>query len=338
MLIILDQHEPKYGHRIDKIFSHNDTQLSSTLLLPEGNGPFPLMVFIHGDGPTNRWGNDGYIPVMNQFLKNGVACLSWDKAGVEESSGNWLDQTMRDRAEEVTQAIKSIRSNQYIDSENIGVIGFSQGGWVLSELAGMDADINFMIAVGVAINWQSQSQYLLEKRMSLQGFDQDQIHRVQQYEGDLIDNVLLPQAPYHEYLSAMRQKTPSEGALNEPMSNDRYQFVLHNLNADMENGLSQVDVPFLGIFGQADLNVNVQESVSKISQIFEQSKHQNYQLKVIPNATHSLLNADYYNFQTYQEWSTLAQISYLLEGPDAFADGFLDLLTEWTMSVTQSGD
>ncbi|OZG75177.1 hypothetical protein BTA51_01980 [Hahella sp. CCB-MM4] len=331
-LDVLDQHELHDAERIDLQFPHQDDHLSATLLLPEGNGPFPVVVFIHGDGPTDRFADGGYIPIMNNLLRNGIASFSWDKAGVGQSSGHWLEQTMADRANEAAQAISLLKHQEKVG--NIGVLGFSQGGWVLSQLAENKADYDFMIAVGVAVNWQRQSEYLQQQRMLHSGFSNDQIDTVRQYERRVIQDILLPQAPYNEYLAFMEHNPPPSGAYAEPMSQSRYQFVARNLKVDMELGLAQIKVPFLGIFGDSDLNVDVRESLAAITKAFNTTGHQEYQLSLLPNATHSMLKADSYNFQTTSQWTTMAQLNYLLEGEDAFAEGFFDLLVNWIHGIS----
>ena len=333
-LAILDQHELKFGKRIDTHFDYQGTTLGASLLMPEGEGPFPVVIFIHGDGPADRFAHDGYVSIMNTFLAQGIACLSWDKAGVGQSSGNWLGQTMQDRADEAVQALQLLKQNPSIIQDKIGAIGFSQGGWVLSQLAADNADLNFMIAVGVAVNWQRQSEYLQRRRMQQSGFDNAQIEIVREYGRRMDQQVFIPQRPYSDYLAYLENHPPPEGALAGPMSEARYQFVTQNIQVDMEAGLQQLRIPFLGIFGEQDANVDVKESINILRRTFSDSGHPDYRLELIPNATHSLLRADTYNFQTSAEWSKIAQLSYLLEGSSAFAEGFLDLLADWARAIT----
>ncbi|ETZ88002.1 hydrolase family protein [Mycobacteroides abscessus MAB_030201_1075] len=57
--------------------------LQATLALPkDGNGPFGLVVFIHGDGPADATRDGFYKPIWESFAKAGYASLSWNKPGI----------------------------------------------------------------------------------------------------------------------------------------------------------------------------------------------------------------------------------------------------------------
>ncbi|MFC8760044.1 alpha/beta hydrolase family protein [Streptomyces sp. NPDC057193] len=80
--------------------------LHAVLALPErGEGPFPLVVFVHGDGPVDATHDGFYRPMWESFARAGYASLSWNKPGVGGAPGDWLDQTMEDRAREAAAAI-----------------------------------------------------------------------------------------------------------------------------------------------------------------------------------------------------------------------------------------
>ncbi|MEM1270723.1 MAG: hypothetical protein AAGI08_11835, partial [Bacteroidota bacterium] len=67
--------------------------LSGTLLLPDGDGPFPVAVIHAGSGPTDRDGNSAMMPGKNNSLRylaealaaEGIATYRYDKRGVGAS-------------------------------------------------------------------------------------------------------------------------------------------------------------------------------------------------------------------------------------------------------------
>ncbi|MBU6954984.1 S9 family peptidase [Hahella sp. HN01] len=338
VLGILDQHSLKYAQRSDFTFSYGGEQLGATLLTPEGDGPFPVLAFVHGDGPVDRFANGGYVAIMNRLLERGVACLSWDKQGVGESSGDWLSQSMPERADEVKAGIAALRRQAGVDISAVGVIAFSQGGWVLSELAkgaGGGADVDFMVAVGVAINWRRQSLYLQRQRMLGEGYSEEQIATALAFSEKSDRYLSQNHLTYDQYLAWLRNSAPPAGVLTEPMSPERYRFVMRNMQADMSAGLVRVKVPFLGLFGEKDRNVDVQESIQTIDGAFQSSSWRDYQLKLFPGATHSLLKANYFDFQTPAEWTASAEAMFLTLGPDAFVEGFLDALGDWVTATSK---
>ncbi|ABC31039.1 Hydrolase of the alpha/beta superfamily [Hahella chejuensis KCTC 2396] len=338
VLGVLDQHSLKYGRRTDFTFPYDGQRLGATLLTPEGDGPFPVVVFLHGDGPVDRFANGGYVAIMNRLLERGVACLSWDKQGVGESSGDWLAQSMRERAGETVAGVKALRGQAGVDVGAVGVMAFSQGGWVLSELARGQADIDFMVAVGVAVNWRRQSLYLQRERMLRQGYSKEDIATALEFSEKADRYLAQNNLSYDQYLAWLRNSAPPAGVLTEPMSPERYRFAMRNMQADMSAGLARVNVPFLGLFGDKDRNVDFQESMRTIDSAFHSSNWRDYQLTLFPGATHSLLKAKYFDFQTPSEWTSSAEAMFLVLGPDAFVEGFLDTLGDWVVARSKDAE
>ena len=60
----------------------------------DGSSQGSITALVHGDGPSGRTAGDGYNPLINALLDRGIAVASWDKPGIGESGGNWLDQSM----------------------------------------------------------------------------------------------------------------------------------------------------------------------------------------------------------------------------------------------------
>ena len=75
--------------RIEEItFQSGEFKLVGDLRLPEGTGPFPVVLFVHGDAPTaNRTLFGMYLPIMERMLRAGYAVFSWDNPGAGESTG-----------------------------------------------------------------------------------------------------------------------------------------------------------------------------------------------------------------------------------------------------------
>lgn len=157
-------------------FEFADSQLAAALILPKNHSPpYPVVVFVHGDGalPYDAYGY--YQPLWNHLAKQGVASFSWDKAGVGGSRGNWLYQSMEDRADEVIAAIDYLRTLKAVNTDHIGLMGFSQAGWVLPLVSARSAYPDFMVSVSGAINWLEQRDYLTRNRLSKEGFSETEI-------------------------------------------------------------------------------------------------------------------------------------------------------------------
>ena len=92
------------------------------------------------------------------------------------SAGNWLDQSMQDRAAEAMAAYLRVRSEPGVDAAKVGFLGYSQAGWVLPIVASR-AQPAFTVIIGGAVNWRDQGAYYTRKRLQAQGVAADEIER-----------------------------------------------------------------------------------------------------------------------------------------------------------------
>lgn len=309
----LDQMSLKADQIIDMTFT-SDHDLKGSLYLPKEDGPYDVVFFIHGDGPANRTLDGNYHFIMNALLDAGYACFSYDKAGIGHSSGNWLDQTMKDRAREVLEGLSVIRET--VDVKSIGVLAFSQGGWVTSELALMDAKLDFYMVIGGAIDWMDQHIYYETQYAKRMGYSEEETINYLDYIKTGDD--FISANDYEGYL-----KHVTSHDYEEPMSKERFNFAYLNHEANSRQGISKIQVPFLGLFGEQDLNVHVKESISVYKEEFEMISKTNYELHLIPNATHALLDS------AYNEKSDDLFLHAFLKGDGIYAEGVFELMVNW---------
>ena len=316
--------------KIEEIeFNHGSDLLSGNLYLPKGEGPFSVVIFLHGDGPANRDGNGMYNIMFNAFLDKGIACFAYDKPNVGKSTGNWLAQTMADRAGEALQARQILRARN--DLNKIGYIGFSQGGWVISELALLDPGIDFMVLVSGAIDWLEQKDYLETTRLLNQGLTEEEIRVYQGYSSQ-IDN-LIRAGDYQEYVDYINQLQQTSNLYNKALlERERFFFVHLNLESNATEGIRAISCPFLGIFGEKDQHVNVLKSVAVYSSILQNVGNQNYQICLFKDATHELLKKEYKPIT--QGGFTGKHIKAFFKGKGIYTDGFLDKLGDWTAELS----
>lgn len=95
-------------------FQHGDNMLVGDLNLPAGPAPYPAVVIVHGSGAASRhdWAIGGGRTIRDEFLHRGFATLVWSKPGVDESTGDYLKQTMALRAEEVAAGMTHISERE----------------------------------------------------------------------------------------------------------------------------------------------------------------------------------------------------------------------------------
>ena len=124
------------------VFYSGAFKIVGDLRLPEGRGPHPVVVFVHGDGPNDRVSGGTYLPIMARMEKAGYATFAWDKPGTGESSGQInRSHLVAQRAQIVVDAINVLAAHEDIDSRRIGLWGISQAGYVMPRVLTMREDI-----------------------------------------------------------------------------------------------------------------------------------------------------------------------------------------------------
>ncbi len=226
--------------------------LTGTLALPKNySGKVGLVVFVHGDGPINDTYDDGYKPLWEKFASKGYASLSLNKPGINSAPGNWLDQSMEDRAQEIRYAIDWARSLPMIDKQKIGLWGASQAGWVIPKIVKEEHDIAFSILVSPAVNWISQGQFNTRKEMEQEGATPQEIQKTLNYDQEVLQ-LLKKHASYEEYLGIADP--------DDMISKERWSFIGKNFLSDSTEELSHFHSPVLLVLAGKDINVDVKDT------------------------------------------------------------------------------
>ncbi|MDX1545077.1 MAG: prolyl oligopeptidase family serine peptidase, partial [Christiangramia sp.] len=130
-------------------FSNGNITLAGELTLPEGSGPFPAIINVHGSGRQDRH----LGPWTSFFTRYGIAVLSYDKRGVGKSTGRFETAGYEDLASDVLAGIDFLKNHSDINSNKIGIQGSSEGGWVGSIAASKTDDISFfLVRVGSGVS------------------------------------------------------------------------------------------------------------------------------------------------------------------------------------------
>lgn len=239
---------------------HGD--LAGVLTLPPDGTAHGLVVMVHGDGPVEATQDGLYAPWFEGAADAGFATLSWSKPGVGGSDGDWLAQSMNDRAAEVATALDWAHQRDDVPTGTIVLWGASQAGWVLPKVTRVRADVDAVVAVGPAINWLRQGRHHLLAELEHDGADAQERDRAVE-ESDRTRELLERGASYEEYLAATTSA--------EPMSAQRWGFALRNVGADATDDLAAAatrEIPVHLMVGTHDRNVDVDETERVYRSIF----------------------------------------------------------------------
>jgi dipeptidyl aminopeptidase/acylaminoacyl peptidase len=136
-----------------------ELMLAGMLFVPDGEGPFPAAVIIHGSG-TSRRDNGWYLTLTKYLQDKGIVVLLPDKRGSEKSEGDWRTASFEDLATDTVAAVDFLKHQEQVAISEIGVIGMSQGGHFAPVAAAQSGDIAFIVnVVGGAIPMHDQLVY-----------------------------------------------------------------------------------------------------------------------------------------------------------------------------------
>ncbi|MES2124026.1 MAG: alpha/beta fold hydrolase [Gemmatimonadota bacterium] len=132
-------------------FSNANIELAATLLRPVLPGRHPALVVIHGSGNSDR-SNPWTTAYADALASRGIVVLYPDKRGSGESGGSWKTSSFQELATDASAGIALLRKRTDVDTARIGVIAFSQGGYVAAVVAAQDSSCKLVAVVsgGVA--------------------------------------------------------------------------------------------------------------------------------------------------------------------------------------------
>jgi uncharacterized protein len=128
--------------------------LPGTLALPNGPGPFPSAVLVHGSGPNDRdetiGPNKPFKDLAGGLASRGIAVLRYDKRTKVHGAKlvGLADFTVKQEVvDDALEAVKALRANPKIDRARVFVLGHSLGGMVIPRIGGADPDLAGLIVM-----------------------------------------------------------------------------------------------------------------------------------------------------------------------------------------------
>ena len=111
------------------LLSVTSTAYAVDLYKPDGPGPFPAVVLLHGCGGINSFNHDyaqqlkeqGFVAkVVDSFGPRGLDVICTNNALMSQMA-------RKDRIDDAFTALNELRSLPYVDPERIGLMGWSHG-------------------------------------------------------------------------------------------------------------------------------------------------------------------------------------------------------------------
>jgi dienelactone hydrolase len=234
-------------------FTSEGALLAGTLFLPTHSKA--AIVLVHGSGQEKR---------MNGFAERlagrGITVLSYDKRGVGESGGIYAGPEVGTNnvdtanlsllAKDASAAVNKLHELE--KDLPIGLVGFSQAGWIIPMAATLNPSVDFMVL----------------------------------FSGPTITSLEQLRFQFHTNGDPNYWKNHSEAEARGHIKNDpdRFQFT----DTDPKHSLIDLDIPGLWLYGAEDIQVPAQLCIEQLNQLKEEGKSYAYQL--YPNLGHNTAN------------------------------------------------
>lgn len=278
-------------------FVSGGISLAGTLTLPEGwTESVPGVLFIHGSGPVDRDGNasglkmDAYRQLAHALAEVGVGSLRYDKRGVGESGGTFVEASMKDLLSDANAALSTLRSAKGIDAGRCFLVGHSEGGILVPIIASEEEDLTGIVLLGGAAH-------------SLDFIIRGQIERLNRDAGKNEEEVKTALAKEDQYLDFVRTSEGEwsgysfddlKGAMPW-LTQEKYREVTasslswlreHFLHDPLET-IRKVTCPVLIIQGGKDFQVPPDEA-ELLSSALQEAGNSDVTVDLIPDLNHLL--------------------------------------------------
>ena len=158
-----------------------------------------------------------------------------NKRGMGASDGLYTDLSIERRAEDVLISAQAIHTHPKIDSEQIGLVGHSEGGWVVTYAAAQNPEIAFFI------NLAGPTVIRMEQAVDMYTFEAI----CSGLEGDELE----------QYVEKRTKTTELGVKIGEVTNFGLLGFDYRSMSFNPKESLKTVESPGLFIFGENDILV-----------------------------------------------------------------------------------
>ncbi len=303
-----DEYSKKITLREDTTyFKSGDIKLFGKLVKPDGNGKFPVVVIAHGS--DNDSAVDNYFePYL--FASQGIACFVYDKRGTGKSEGQPI-LSFKLLSDDLVAAVEYLKNFENLNLNEIGLSGYSQGGWIAPLAAAKSEKVKFIVVnYGMAMSVAEEDFYEAPLKLADMGVSEiglkefkdlnSTLHRVvkNDFVSGWIDTLKFVYNKYSNkpWMDSLKKTQTWAGSLaNMPAQMGWEQVskivpdIMRTLDPfyDPATTLSKLDIPMLWLVGDADIEAPPDITIKLINRM-RQKEHKPFELKIYKNADHGL--------------------------------------------------
>jgi len=260
-------------------FKSGEETITGILVKPNSGNNLPVVVFQQGSGnfafegyENEAWGPHKFY-IEDVLLAQGYAVLYCNKRGLGGSTGNWRKNDFYGRAADAYAAIEYLKTLPEIDTNRIGVSGHSQGGWIAQIVAAKHDDVAFIICLAGPTVGVKEQIYSNDKfRFECEG-----------YEGDKLEKKIEKRKKSLDRSYKIGKNFGIIGAA-------KHLYLIFDY--DNDEVLKSIKCPTLLLFAEFDINVDPEENIDHLNQIFENKIPNNFAIKIMPKGQHGFYKVE----------------------------------------------
>ncbi len=226
-------------------FNSVGVTLEGTIFKPKHT--YAAVVMVHGSGQETRM-----VEMASLLARNGITVLTYDKRGVGKSGGvykgpevgsNNIDSSnLNLLALDASAAANTLLANLPANHGPLGLMGFSQAGWIIPLAAKKNHNVSFMIL----------------------------------FSGPVVTTLEQLRFQFYTQGNFRFWETHTEAEARDHIRNDpdRYQFS----GTDPQDALTKLSIRGLWLFGGKDVQVPVSLSIEHLNALKSKGKPYEYQL------------------------------------------------------------
>jgi pimeloyl-ACP methyl ester carboxylesterase len=287
-------------------------ELSGTLAVPEGEGPFPAVLFVSGSGAQPRdgevAGHRPFLVMADRLARRGVASLRLDDRGTGGSAGDHDATPLSRSAADVLAGARWLAEREAVAPGRVGLVAHSEGGLVASLAAARSpAALGFVVllappavpadslmpaqnrAIGEAAGL-SEAVVREQNRVTRRIFS---ILREEPDAGAALEAIRravkegvaeLPDRHRREFRQLMGRSRAARRAYTR-MTTTRFRSYLA---LDPDTVHARLETPVLALYGSLDLQVPPRQSLPALAAQLARAPTDDVTIRVLPGLNHLL--------------------------------------------------
>jgi len=264
------------SYEVVMVEAEDGTLIEAMFFVPNGGSEQKGAVVWTGGSSDGAYHNYAWglveTYVLDVFLEHDMAVILTNKRGVGESEGNWYHSGIEGRTSDMVAVVHTAQEHPAIDADHVGMIGHSQGGWVVIHAAANHDDVAFIISLAgpttsVAVNAEDNAYHMY----TCEGFS----------EADLQQKI--EQKTKLNNLGITLGNLTRFGSLHQTALLFAY---------DPADDLLALDTPSLFIYSENDDQVTPALSLDRLDELFNGNLPEHFTTIVLDDATHTFRLVD----------------------------------------------